>query len=114
MNKNIAYCGLDCTECTAYIAKVNNDDELRISTAKKWSTPDYPVSKDDIDCVGCKIESGEHFKWCSECNLRQCASRRGVETCAHCDAYVCDALKEWLTMAGHEARERLAKIHAAL
>jgi len=30
------------------------------------------------------------------------------------DDYVCNTLKEWLTMAGDEARERLEKIHAAL
>jgi hypothetical protein len=114
MNKNTAYCGLNCRECNAYIATMNDDDELRTSVAKKWDSPDYLVSKEDINCIGCRIEPGAHFKWCGSCAVRKCASERGVETCAHCDDYVCSTLKEWLTMAGDEARERLEKIHAAL
>ena len=30
-------CGLDCENCAARIATVNNDDELREKTAKEWS-----------------------------------------------------------------------------
>lgn len=29
MNKMIAFCGLDCTKCDAYIATQTNDDALR-------------------------------------------------------------------------------------
>lgn len=29
----IAYCGLNCEECKAYIATVNDDDELREKVA---------------------------------------------------------------------------------
>ena len=114
MNRNIAYCGLNCAECDAYTATISDDDELRTNVAKKWDSPDYPVSKEDINCIGCRIEPGAHFKWCGSCTVRKCASERGVETCAHCDDYVCSTLKEWLTMAGDEARERLEKIHAGL
>ncbi|MGM9794578.1 MAG: DUF3795 domain-containing protein, partial [Candidatus Cryptobacteroides sp.] len=34
MNELIGYCGLDCGQCDARIATVNNDDELRARTAK--------------------------------------------------------------------------------
>ncbi len=37
MKQLIACCGLDCENCTARIATVNNDDELREKTAKEWS-----------------------------------------------------------------------------
>lgn len=36
MNKLIGYYGLDCEQCDARIATVNNDDELRARTAKLW------------------------------------------------------------------------------
>ena len=36
MNELIGYCGLDCGQCDARIATVNNDDELRARTAKLW------------------------------------------------------------------------------
>lgn len=32
MNELIGYCGLDCGQCDARIATVNNDDELRART----------------------------------------------------------------------------------
>ncbi len=32
-----AYCGLNCEECEAYKATINNDDELREKVAKEWS-----------------------------------------------------------------------------
>ena len=37
MDTMIAHCGLDCSKCDAYIATINNDDELRESVAKLWS-----------------------------------------------------------------------------
>ena len=37
MDKLIAPCGIDCSKCGAYIAKKNNDDALRKSTAEEWS-----------------------------------------------------------------------------
>lgn len=114
MNENLAYCGLDCAECPAYIAMMTNDDELRQTTAEKWNNPDFPVSLEDISCVGCKTEGEEHFKWCDKCSVRACASERNVETCAHCDDYVCDKLEEWLSFAGEEAKDRLEKIRSSL
>ena len=33
MDKLIACCGLDCRKCDAYIATMNNDDNLRKKTA---------------------------------------------------------------------------------
>ena len=37
MKKIIACCGIICSECPAYIAFKNDDDELRAKTAKQWS-----------------------------------------------------------------------------
>ncbi|WP_337606157.1 DUF3795 domain-containing protein [Claveliimonas sp.] len=37
MNKMIAYCGLDCEHCDAYLATMNDDQELRKKTAKLWA-----------------------------------------------------------------------------
>ena len=37
MKKMIAYCGLDCEKCDAYIATINDDQKLRKKTAKLWA-----------------------------------------------------------------------------
>lgn len=44
MKELIGYCGLDCEQCDARIATVNNDEDLRENTAELWSR-DY--SSDD-------------------------------------------------------------------
>jgi hypothetical protein len=34
----LAYCGLDCEKCPAFIATANSDDALRQKTAVKWAS----------------------------------------------------------------------------
>ena len=34
MKDRIAYCGLDCEKCDAYLATINDDKALREKTAK--------------------------------------------------------------------------------
>jgi uncharacterized CHY-type Zn-finger protein len=110
----LAYCGLVCTECNTYIASKNDDDELRRKTAEQWSRPDYPISPEEINCDGCKTETGELWKWCPNCEVRACAIEKGVETCAHCDDFGCDTLEKFLKMSGEELRKKLNEIHASL
>ena len=37
MKDRIAYCGLNCEECDAYIATINDDQALREKTARLWA-----------------------------------------------------------------------------
>ena len=37
MRKMIAYCGLDCEKCDAYLATLHDDQALREKTAKAWT-----------------------------------------------------------------------------
>lgn len=108
-----AYCGLDCADCPARLAYLNDDNELRQETVKKWSTPQYPVTAETIDCAGCKSE-GPHFLFCNDCTVRLCANDRGVQTCAHCDDYGCEILEEYLSHVGEEGRKRLEAIRESL
>lgn len=82
----IAYCGLDCAQCDARIATVNNDDELRVKVAKEWSELNgVDITSDMIHCVGCRIE-GVKTPYCqSLCPIRQCARGKGFKICSDCD-----------------------------
>ncbi len=106
----ISYCGINCNECPAYRAYVNDDEELRIETAKRWNSPDYPVDPDDVFCTGCRSNKEPHFKWCGDCPIRACGSERSVETCAHCDQFPCDRVEA----AGKENLDRLMEIKKSL
>ncbi|MBD3406253.1 MAG: DUF3795 domain-containing protein [Candidatus Lokiarchaeota archaeon] len=101
-----AYCGIDCQECPAYVAKRNDDNYLREKTAKEWSSDEWSVKPEELNCDGCKSD-GELFRHCSVCEVRSCASGKRVQTCAHCDGYICDKLESLMTILGAEAKTRL-------
>ena len=85
MEKMIAYCGLDCTKCDAYIATLNNDQSLREKTAKLWSKlNNTQIFPEQINCQGCRA-NGVKTEFCqSICAIRQCALKKGVDTCGEC------------------------------
>lgn len=50
MRNMIAYCGLDCEKCDAYIATIHDDQGLREKTAKLWAELNHaPI----ITCGDC-------------------------------------------------------------
>lgn len=93
MDRMISYCGLVCSECPAYIAKRDNDNDKRIEAAKAWSSDTFLLAPEDINCDGCLAAGGELFKYCSECNIRECGTGRKVENCGACPDYGCEKIK---------------------
>ena len=85
MKELIACCGLNCAECDAQIATINNDDKLREATAEKWRA-EYHVAEmtaSMINCSGCRME-GVKIGHCAECEIRNCARQKDYSTCADC------------------------------
>ena len=87
MKELIAYCGLDCEKCEARIATVNCDEELRKKVAKEWSELNgAKITPEMIRCLGCRVD-GVKTPYCEAlCPIRQCALKKGVETCGDCPA----------------------------
>ena len=85
MKKLIAYCGLDCEKCDAYIATQNNDEALREKTAKLWSRMNgVEITPEMINCDGCRAD-GRKTPYCdSLCQIKKCAQTNQVETCGSC------------------------------
>jgi hypothetical protein len=108
----IACCGLDCTACDAFRARLTNDDHLRAKVAADWSQAyRAALTADQINCTGCK-GTGVHFQYCeSMCEIRKCAARRDFDTCAECPDYPCPLLKPVHDLACH-ARENLERLRA--
>ena len=108
MDKMIAYCGLDCAECEAHMATVNDDDELRRKVAKKWSElNNVDITPDMINCDGCRAD-GRKTPFCeSMCPIRMCILEMGHETCGSCpEMEGCPKLK-MIVSTNSEALERL-------
>ncbi len=91
----IAYCGLECEKCEAFIATKNNDDALREKVAKQWAALyNAPITPEHINCTGC-LSSGVKTYYAEQmCTIRRCAIEKGLDTCAQCGDYACDPLRE--------------------
>jgi hypothetical protein len=62
--------------------------------------------EDITDCDGCWTDEGRLFSACKGCAIRKCARRRGLESCAFCDEYVCERLEAFFA-SEPSARTRL-------
>ena len=110
MDKLIAYCGLDCGKCDAYIATITDDQALREKTAKIWSEWNHvTILPEHIHCEGCRTK-GKKFVYCEAlCPVRQCALKKEVGTCGDCsDIDSCPTVGKVFENAP-DARERLRK-----
>lgn len=109
----IAYCGLICEECKAFKATRLGDLELKKQIAKYWSDQsEFKFKPEDVDCNGCKSDLISGF--CRKlCLIRPCAIKKNVITCAHCDDFKCEVLKEYLS-TDPDADNKLQEIRKAL
>jgi hypothetical protein len=95
----IAYCGLDCSKCDAYLATKENSESKREETAQKWSKMyKADIKPGQINCDGCNTD-GVKFFHCSNCEIRQCCTSNGVDHCAACESYICDTLTSFIKLA---------------
>lgn len=110
MRNMIAFCGLDCGKCDAYIATKNNDRTLREATAELWSKlNNAPILPEHINCEGCRT-NGVKTVYCeSLCPIRQCALEKGVATCGDCQKMNQCLTLEAVTANNPDARNNLTK-----
>ena len=110
MSKMIAYCGLNCENCDARKATVLSDDCLREKTAALWSKLNgIRITRDMINCLGCRGDGIKTFFCENMCKIRQCAISKGYSSCGECpEARKCATLKEILTNS-EEARTNILK-----
>ena len=113
MDKHIAYCGLDCRECQAYIATQADNQALREEVAKKWSELNsVTITPEMINCDGCRVEGGRKTVFCdSLCEIKKCASAKKFVSCGICEEmHSCEHVK--MIASGSEAAyKRLEDIY---
>jgi len=108
MKDMIAYCGLDCEKCDAYLATIYDDQMLREKTAKLWAKlNNAPILPEHINCEGCRIDGVKTVYCDSLCPIRQCAMKKAMTTCGDCpDADKCEIVAA-IIGNNTEARENL-------
>ena len=120
----IAYCGLVCTGCPAYIATQADDQASLEQVAAQWreefNAPDITV--ESVICDGCLTDDGRLIAVVVNCDVRNCSLDQEVANCAHCEEYACDtldALFEKWRLRGYgyvadQAEATLAEVHQSL
>ncbi len=115
MEENISFCGINCLSCPAYIAKKTDDNDLRIKTAKKWSSIGFEITPEQVNCDGCKSNEGTLLLHCNDCTVRNCALPKNITTCAECPDYSCEKLENlWKEIQTTEGKTNLDKMKASL
>jgi hypothetical protein len=118
----IAYCGLNCATCQIYAATRETDPKKQrqmrediVIAIKKYLGEEKRV-EDITDCDGCKAQGGRLFSSCQKCQIRKCASQKGLENCAYCSEYACDKLSRFFDSEGQQAgaKKRLDTIKKSL
>ena len=109
-DRSIAFCGLNCRKCDAYVATVNNDRALREKTARLWSELNHVlITPEQINCEGCRAD-GAKTVFCSElCGIRKCAVEKGVATCGDCASMESCSLLGAILANNDEARSNLTR-----
>jgi hypothetical protein len=103
--KIIAFCGIDCAACPAYVGTQAGDAELLAKTAAEWSSAEEPLTAEDLICYTCLQTEKRLFKWCARCRMKDCCREKDIPNCAHCDEYACGDLKKlWDMVAPQEPR----------
>lgn len=114
MKKMIAYCGINCSECPAFLATQKDDNNERKRVAEMWSKQfNTEFKPEDINCDGCLLESGRLFNYCRVCEIRKCGQEKGVKNCAYCDDYACETLNKFIDNVP-EAKTTLEEIRKTL
>src|SRR4030042_1279304 len=97
MNSHIAMCGLNCSECSAFTAKTDEDKaRVALSWTERQKRQGYKrpaLREKDITCFGC-LSSGPIYLYCRECLIRKCGVEKGLKNCQECPEYKCERLEE--------------------
>ncbi|MBN2028763.1 DUF3795 domain-containing protein [bacterium] len=114
MEKMIAFCGIACDECPAWIATQADDDDKRAEAAKLWSKEyNTHLQAKDINCEGCQSDGSVLFGHCQVCEIRKCGLEMRVANCAYCHDYACGKLNRFFDMVP-DAKKRLDGIRDSL
>jgi len=101
LDRIIAFCGLICTECRAFLATRSGDKNERAKIARLWSKHfRRKFEAEDVLCDGCPRTDGRRSGYCRDvCDIRPCAQGRGLKSCAYCESYECEKLQKFFRMA---------------
>lgn len=91
-DKMIGYCGYSCHLCAARSDEPKVRKQLVEGWKKIFGHQQYTTR--NVKCDGCRTDGKIADK---DCKARPCAIKRGVDSCALCDKFVCSKVRRLLT-----------------
>jgi hypothetical protein len=108
METHIGHCGIDCYTCPAYTATQAGDWSQLEAIARRWSTPDHPLTAREVECYACHSERPSLD--CGTCAVKKCAEAKHLGTCAECPERECGRLRAfYATLSGVDAKKEVAR-----
>lgn len=106
MEHVLTRCGFRCDLCLAYEPNITRHPENRKTLSDGWFTYfGFRTPPEAISCPGCRSDKPVLD---AQCPVRPCALSRGHETCASCEQYVCDKLRQRI-VSREEVRARIGR-----
>jgi hypothetical protein len=89
-----APCGIDCFNCTAYLA--NTNEKLRAAVAEYLNVP-----IEQAVCKGCRSEKGTPAAegLAGTCDVYKCTEKKGSSFCCDCSDFPCDHFQPYADQA---------------
>lgn len=89
---NIAYCGLYCAMCSCVVASETKDRKHLLAMPERY---DHIKQRtfEECECVGCRNQVDK-----CHCEMKPCAEKKGVLSCADCEDFPCHAIESF----GHD------------
>jgi hypothetical protein len=90
-----APCGIDCFNCTVYLA--NTNEKLRAAVANYLNVP-----IEEAVCKGCRGEKGAPAAegLAGTCHVYKCTEKKGISFCYECSDFPCEHLHPYADKAG--------------
>lgn len=107
MKKLVSACGLVCSECPAFVATKANDAAAVARIAGEWTEMFHvEIPPEHVWCEGCMTEGPRKCQHTTDCEVRACVRKRGLDNCAACADYGCKTITDFFAMAP-QAKETL-------
>jgi hypothetical protein len=97
MQPVLSRCGYRCDLCLAYLPNVEKNHSNQQKLSDGWFKYfGFRIEPEFILCDGCMAD---HPRLIDQgCPVRPCVIEKGLNSCASCDEYVCEKLKERIVL----------------
>jgi hypothetical protein len=97
MSAMVSRCGFRCDLCPAFKDNVKGPEHRQWVSDGWFKYFGFRIPPDHLCCDGCLAEDSTcPNRIDTDCPVRPCAIKKGLENCARCEEYICEKLRQRL------------------